>query len=213
MDVYSIVNKPIQELIDLPDLEAAESLSARMDAFDWADQVHELSYAERGIIAREFQNRQLWKLVINPRTGDPYISFNAWAAKSGRATTFESKRDIEELPEIPDEELKSIPKQNLKTLRQLSSQVRTEPKVIQAAQKLTPEDFLAHLEANHKNQHIESRVPMRFSPVRSQADRIEQALKLAQLHGARTKEEGLELICQIAIQQWEDEELIREAIA
>jgi hypothetical protein len=190
-----ILERDIEAVIQLPDDRAAEELDRRMGAWDLLDRLHERSYAERGLIAREFERRQLWKYLIDPEVGVPFASFTAWMSSGsigGRRVNFEAKRDIEELSDLPAEKIVDVSKSNLKVLKQVSTQVR--PILLDAARTLPTNELLAKIEKEHPNQHIESKMTIRFSLESSAAKEVERAISLAIERGARDRNEALEYL-------------------
>lgn len=195
--LWKMLNSTLDEAIALPDEQAAYALSARMSAWDQVDVLHERSYSERGLIALEFEKRKLWQHIINPASGEPFNSFSAWAtsgALGGRRVTFEAKEDVKALADVPAEQLRDVPKSNIKILKKLSTGVRSQPEVLEAAKSLPADDFLAKIEREQPDQHIEGKTTMRFRPDRSKAEEIEEALKMAMGEGALGRDEALWLI-------------------
>lgn len=193
--LWALLNKTLDELIALPDEDAAPALQGRMSAWDQVDILHERSYSERGMIALEFEKRKLWQYVINPASGNPFTSFSAWATHGplgGRRVTFEAKKDIKALEDVPAGELREIPKCNIQTLKGLSTKVRNEPAVLDAAKKLSEDEFLEKLDKEYPDQHTGGkRQWLRFRLKRHEREEIEEALKLAMEDGATSKSEAL----------------------
>lgn len=180
-----VVEVNLAQLIALPDQEAAESMQVRMACIERVEEMHERSYAEVGIIAGQFQKRELWRLVDNPMSGEPFISWSAWASSSGircRRIIFESKKDMERLGDVPADRLIEVPKGNLKVLIQLSTQVRNQDDILEAAKTMEPSDFLEKIETEQPFQHVESRTPMVIKPGRSDRKIIERWSTYAQTH-------------------------------
>ena len=194
----------LSDLIALPDPEAAVALDARMDAWTTIDKLHERSFVERGIIIREFERRQLWKHLTDPETGHSFPNLTAWLSCENflgcRRTNFEAKRTLAMLEDVPPAKLIDIPKGNLHTLTQLSTAVRNQPDVLEAARIMPREAFEEKVEKEHPTQHIESRRPLRFSPDRSGAKVIEEWIEYALEHDlAGTRDEALVLACESAL--------------
>ena len=114
-----------------PDLDSAarESLIfARLQAWDKAI----LSRTEIGILCREVRDTPLWQCRCE--------SFESWmslAAPRARSTAYQYLREVTELQDIPDEHLSQIRGENVDTVMHLSTAVRAEPEVLEAAK--TPE--------------------------------------------------------------------------
>lgn len=205
LDILSV---NLSDVIALPDEKAAPALNERMAVLDQVHRIHERSFAERGIIAREFERRKLWQYLVDPHTNEVFSSFSAWMACPDyigcRRVNFEAKRDIESMPEIPAEQLREIPKSNIKVLRQLSSHVRAEPEVLEAAKSLPQNEFLKKIEADHADQHLEVRRLLRFSPGRSGSKIVEEAIRWALDHDiAGTRDEALVRMAETALKDWE----------
>ena len=195
--LWKMLNSTLDEAIALPDEQAAPILQGRLSAWDQVDILHERSYAERGQIALEFERRRLWEHVLNPVSGEPFSSFSAWATHGplgGRRVTFESLGDVKALADVPVEQLREVPKSNIKILKKLSTGVRSQPEVLEAAKNLPADDFLAKIEREQPDQHLEGKTTMRFRPDRSKAEEIEEALKMAMDEGALGRDEALWLI-------------------
>lgn len=202
----SLVN--LSDLITLPDPEAAEAMNTRMAVFDQIQRMHERSFVERGIVIREFERRQLWKHLTDPETDQPFPNLTAWLScdkfLASRRSNFEAKRTLEQLEDVPQAKLIDVPKANLHTLAQLSTAVRNQPDVLEAARTMTREDFEARIEKDHPAQHIQARRWLKFSPDRSGAKAIEEAIAWALEHDiAGTREESLVRACETALHQWE----------
>jgi len=207
------INLNLSDLLALPDPEAAEALNTRMYVLDQIHRIHERSYSERGIIAREFERRSLWKHLVDPETFEAFPNLTAWLSCSDflgcRRTNFEAKRDIELLADVPAEKLIDIPKGNLKVLTQMSTAVRNDPGILEAAKSLLPNEFLEKIEKEQPSQHIESRRPLRFSPGKSGAKVIERWIAYALDHDlVGTRDEAIVRACEMAMNDAQlDEEM------
>jgi hypothetical protein len=167
--------RDLVELLELPDSEAATALNGRMLAIERVEQLRAKSFAQRGLIAVEFQKRELFKHLN-------FETFSDWIASGfmgSRSSIYDAKRDIEALQgDVPQNVLANIAdKANLKTLVQCSAGVRRSAVVQEMAQGATPEDFVTHLQNHHPDQHIELRIPVRFFLEKSEAETLECALK------------------------------------
>lgn len=205
------------DLLALPDDQAAMALHARMGALDEADRLHEVSYAERGEIALAFQRRSLWRHLDDPATGQRFASLTAWMSSGSlacRRSVFEAKRDMMELADVPAEKLRSIPKANIKVLKQLSTAVRNDSTVLEAARSLKEFPFIAKIAADHPDQHIEAKVMLRFSPDLSGAEMIEEAITFALEHDiAGCRDEACEMAFETALLQWRAEQKVIDMAA
>lgn len=202
-DLLQLASTSLDVLIALPDEEAAASLEQRMLLLDQVDQIHERSYFERGEIAVQFEKRELWRHLLNPNSHEPFISFSAWMACShlgGRRVNFESKKDVEALKDIPADKLRGVTKGNIKVLKQLSTAVRNDEAILVAAKTLPEKDFLAKLQAEHPNQHVEIRKALRFFPVASEAVKVEEAVAWAiEREIAGNRDDAIVRIAEVAL--------------
>jgi hypothetical protein len=203
----------LSDLICLPDPDAATALNERMAALDLIHRVHERTYPETGIIAREFERRQLYKYLVDPDTGVPFSTFTAWASCSNflacRRIIFESKRDMEMLQDVPADKLIDVPKSTIKVMTQLSTAVRNDPGILDAAKTLSPNKFLEKVEREQPLQHLEMRKPLRLNPGRSEAKIIGAWIDYALNHDiAGSPTEAIVRACEVAMHDAElDEEL------
>lgn len=210
-----IVSVNLSDLIAMPDPEAAEAMNQRMAIFELVHKMQERSYVERGVIIREFERRNLWEHLTDPDTGQAFPNLTAWLSCSSflgcRRTNFEVKADMKLLADIPSEQLIGITeKSNLKVLAQLSTAVRNEPGILEAAKRLPQDEFLEKVEKEQPLQHIEMRRVMRFHPGRSWAKVIEETISYAIEHSiADTRDEALLRMAETALNEWQLEEEIK----
>lgn len=192
----------LEDLIQLADLPCALALNARRRSLDELDRLAPLSFGERGQIALTFEERALWQYV-------DCHSFDHWmntGSEIGRSTMYAAYRAAKELAGDVDD-LTEIPRGNVETLRQMSSAVRSDPEVQQAAKTMAPAQFTEHIEEHHPDQHIESRKIMKFSMTKSAAFELERAIKYAiDYEGAASREEALLAMAIEALHQWELED-------
>lgn len=212
---FDIVLTRLSDLIALPDERAAVALDTRLAAFEKIEEIYERSYGERLIIVRQFETRQLWQHLADPDTGLPFPNLTAWLSCSRflgcRRVNFEAKRDAGMLADVPPEKLIDVPKSNIKLLTQLSTQVRNDPTVLDAAKTLPREALEEKLEREHPHQHIESRRPLRFTLGRSQAKTVEEAITWALEHDiAGTREEALVRMAEQALNEWKLEQELKD---
>lgn len=204
----------LSDIIAMPDTEAAAAMNERMALLDHIHRIHERSYAERGIIVREFERRQLWQHLTDQDTGQPFPNFTAWISCSDflgcRRVNFEAKRDMEMLKDVPAAKLIDVPKGNLKVLTQLSTAVRNDPGILEAAKTLPQNEFLAKVETDQPQQHIETQQRLIFSPGRSGAKVIEEMIAWALEHDiAGSRNEAIVRAAETALHEWELEEELR----
>lgn len=199
----------LSTLLALPDPEAAEALSERMAMLDQVHRVHERSFYERGVIALEFERRQLWRHLVSPETGDPFPSLTAWISSGFlgcRRTTFEAKKIMTMLADVPPERLAGVPTGTLYELTKLSTAVRNDPRILAAARRLPKDVFLAHVSLVHVDQHVEPTETLRFSPVLSGAKLIKEWCEYAVENDlAGNRDEALVMACEAALREAKSE--------
>jgi hypothetical protein len=193
-----------------------ESEPALFSELQSIDKMFKHGYARAGLICREVEARSIWKERTDSETGEPCASFTAWvrtAAPYSYATVFSAIRDVEELKDIPDKELALIPAGNFHLVRQLSTAVRTDPKVLKAAQTQRAPELAAMIRTEYPSQHIEASKVLRFIMDESAAAKIEEALTVAEERGATSRTEALESIAAEALQTWVLEAEIEAMVA
>ena len=183
-----------------PDLDSArESLIfARLQAWDKAI----ISGPEIGIMCRDVRDGELW------RYHEGCTSFDSWmvlAAPRARSTAYGYLRQVEALSDIPDAVLSQIRGENVDTVMHLSTAVRAEPEVLEAAKTQKADEFVEHIQKTHPDQHVEHRKTMKFRPAASAAKVIENVLEEAMEHGASNRDDALELAMQTAHEAWQME--------
>jgi hypothetical protein len=157
------------------------------------DAIEKFSYAEKGMMCKEVKDTMIHRQRINPETGEP-CSWTEWvrlAAPWAYGTCFSAVRDMEELKDIAPADLARIPEANFPILRQLSTQVRNTPTVLQAAKTKRSDEFIEHIKREHPGQAIEHSKPMRFMPSETQAVEIEKSLAMSMERGAKNRTEAL----------------------
>jgi hypothetical protein len=177
------------------------------------DRSEKVSYARKGQICLEIMKSLKHRERIDPETGEA-CSLASWirlAAPWSYTTCFAAMRDCETLSDLPAEELASIPQSNIAVLKQLSTAVRTQPAVIQAAQTKRSDDFIEQIKKDFPLQHLETRTTLRFVADQTQEYEIEKAISKALERGAMSRTEAL---CDMAINYCADallEELAKES--
>jgi hypothetical protein len=158
------------------DAAGEAQLFARMQSIDREEM---LSYSERGHIGLVVRENRLHLHRISPETGEP-CTWTEWVrlcSPWSYSTCFEAVRDIEALSDIPKEELAQIPKGNIQTLTKISTGLRSQPAVLEAAKTQRPKAFIEHIKRNHGDQHIEQSHVLSFTVNESEALVIEEVLK------------------------------------
>jgi hypothetical protein len=175
----------------MPDEQAAlrvDSLIRGLEA-QW-----KMSFAQRGYLMLECEERELWKHLFDS-SGNPYGSFGQWicdAAPFSRADCYQALRTVKDLPDVPRHELEQIPRCNLMELRKLSTAVRAQPEVIEAAKTMPQKSFIGRLQAGFPEQHLEQTRSMTFRFTESQHAVVEQALEFALRADGGTREQVVE---------------------
>jgi hypothetical protein len=215
LQVRDALSRNLSDLINLPDPEAAEAMNERMSAYEQIERIYERSYAERTIIVRQFESRSLWQYLVDPDTGHLFPNLTAWLSCSSflgcRRVNFEAMRDGKLLADVPESKLIDVPKGNIKLLTQLSTAVRNDPGILEAAKTLSRDEFEEKVEKEQPHQHIEARRPLRFSPGRSGAKIVEEAIAWALEHDiAGNRDEALVRMAETALHEWELEQELRD---
>ena len=211
MEITTLTPPQPQDILTLPDKEAEALIYGYVRHFD---DVVSMSYARVGILCRLVQTYELHEQRIDPNTNEP-CSFHRWlqiAAPRSHSTCYAALRDVEALKDMPEEQVVQIPTSNFPVVRQLSTAVRNDPKVIEAIKTKGQSDLVEHIRKTHPEQMIEHTISKRFRLEESAAQKIDEALKLAQLHGARNEAEALEMIAATAMETWKYEEAIEQAM-
>lgn len=208
----TVEGRTMEQILQMSDREAECLIFGYVRHFD---DVVSMSYARVGLLCRAVHSYELHEQRTDPETGEP-CSFHRWvqiAAPRAHATCYAALRDVEALQDMPDGEVAQIPASNFPVVRQLSTQVRNDPQVIEAIKSKPTDGLVEHIRKNHPEQHIEHTTVKRFRLEESAAEKIEEALKMAQLHGARNEAEALEMMAAAAMESWRYEEQVEQAIA
>jgi len=96
-------------------------------------------FIQAAIIIRQFMVYELWRLAVNPDTGNRgFKSIEKWAASAmpmSRSERFKAIKVAENLiPHIPEEELKKMPSRNLQLLIDVPKTKLADPEIREAAQ-------------------------------------------------------------------------------
>ncbi len=209
LDIFST---NLSDIIELPDSEAAVALNNRMRAWVRIDELAPMSYVEKGIIARQFETRSLWRQLSDPDTGYPFTSYTAWMHSKylGCARTkFDAKADVKMLEaDISIADLSQIrEKENVKTLIGVSTAVRKDPEILAAAKTMPNNALLGKIETKHPLQHIERNKGFHFYVPQSEAEDAEEVLRYAVDHGiAGNWNEAFLRAMQMAREEWFEDE-------
>lgn len=121
----------------LPDLSEDEKI-ALADKGDAEIRKLEGRFIQAAIIIRQFMVYELWKLAMNPDTGQRgFKSIEKWAASAmpmSRSERFKAIKVAENLvPHIPEDDLKKMTARNLQLLVQVPKAKLSDPEIIHAA--------------------------------------------------------------------------------
>ena len=194
-------------ILKLPNAEAESILFERLR---YLDRTTKLAYSEIGTISLTVQRFRLHEHRYDEELKKP-CSFTRWlrlAVPWSYATAFAAMKDIEELADIPAAHLAEIPQSNFPILRQLSTAVRAEPQVIEAAKNKSADEFIGQIRHDHPEQMIERLTYIKFRPTETQLAEIEEALTMAMIQGATNRTEALWAVCIEASRQWKLEDEI-----
>jgi hypothetical protein len=196
MTPLEIVSANLVDIICLPDPEAAEALAQRMAALDHIKLVYDRTYSDRVVIMRLFETKQLWKHLTDPDTGLPFPHMTAFMSCSKlfgcRRTNFEALADAKLLSDMPAEKIIDLPKGNIKVLAQLSTAVRNDPEILEAA-KGSEDAFVAKVQQRFPSQHLESSKTLRFQLPAGDAAEVEEAIDKAMEVEEMTRGEVLKM--------------------
>jgi len=191
------------EYLSLPDPQAEQSIYDQMKAYDESAR---MSYAQIGLMALAVERRMLWKYRQDHADGLPCRSFARWVricCPYAYSTVYAAKNDVESLSDVPAEQVAQIPQSNFRTMKQLSTQVRNDPKVLEAAKGRT-DTLVEFVKAKHPTQHIEADSMFRCPLNEGQMEDVEAAIAKAIERGCSTKSEVLWM--------WAIEELSKETV-
>jgi len=203
-DFSSLILNRVDQILALPDEEAAAGIDQRIKAYNAADVLLEQkSFSEFGRMAFAVQERSLWKQLDN-KDGKAFSDFNEWASSytggACRAKLFESKKVYEELREdLKDEEMEGISRGNLKTLVKIPPKDRADPETLEAARNQEPREFHNFADKKVPNAHLDQIVAKKLKFEESGWDVVQQAIdakKEELTDGKMSDEEAIEYIAQ-----------------
>ncbi len=154
MQIDSVSESTLITLRSLPDEIAAVALDGRMRVLE---EVWKHGFVERGLILLEMEQRMLWKALINPNTQEPYNSFERWiitAAPQSRSDAYAALKVVKELRDIPRQHLGEMTRCNVDLLCKVSSSVRMQPDVIEAAKELPLKALIQKINKDYPGQHL-----------------------------------------------------------
>lgn len=122
-------------------------------------------YALRGAAMKIAWDKKIWEQFIDEEVGQRFRSGDRWLKvtlpRSWRYCR-EALATIQKLPDIPMEKLVNTSRANILTLTQVSSNVRSMPDVLQAAQTLSEEEFVGKLSREH-GQHLDRPLTLKLT--------------------------------------------------
>lgn len=190
----------LEQLRVLPPEMAAQQADYRLREIEVA---MKMNFTEIGEICIIADRRELWRQVSRP-DGTGYTSFSDWLGECmpcSNATAWAAKEVALKLGGIPVYERRDMPRNTLQLMAKLSPQVFNDERVKSKAISLKSGEFEHFIEKEFPNQHIESRIIMRFHPERTAKERIDIAIETAmELNGISTREEALLCICEEYLQ-------------
>jgi hypothetical protein len=196
--LYFLGTTSLEESIAKDDEQAAHDLNKRVRAYGVLAAQYRLAFAELGVIAIEYEKRELWRYETNEHTGESLTGFDDWAShcpEACRSSIYAAKSlATNVLPNMSAETFIKIPKENAYTMSKCSSQTQRKESVQQAAIEMNDESFHAHLAKTEPQECIEIVKVKRFKLESSQSDVVEAALKKAGEQG-ETKDQSEQLTC------------------
>ena len=136
-------------------------------------------FATLAVTLRIANDREIFKLHVD-QYGNPFQSMEMWI-KAMYPETYRYARDAFSaavaMPEVPIEDIAAMKRCNAVLLAspEVSSAVRRDPAVIEAAKTSTEKEFREHLNSKH-NQHLERPWTLKITGPESGGKKIEEAL-------------------------------------
>ena len=161
------------------------------------DEQERLRYAEVGLMVLTVEQGELWKLRTDPQTDYPCRSLNRWiqiACPYAHSTVYAALRDVKELQDVPTADLAQISQSNMRTMRQLSTKVRNDPKVLEAAKTGRTDALVSLVKANFPQQHLEVETVFRVPLNETQMADVEAAIAKAMNRGCASRSEALWMV-------------------
>lgn len=194
LDATSPINETaLIQLRAMHDEDAAQVIDGRMRQLE---QIWKRSFAERGCLMVEIKQRLLWQHIDDPSTGMACKSMEryiATVAPQSRSDCYAAMRAVEELTDIPRNELIEMPRANIEVMRSLSSNVRQQPEVLEAAKTMTEKQFTAKIASDFPSQWVESKHIIKLNFSASAGEAVERLIeRTMERDGYSTKEEVIE---------------------
>lgn len=194
----AIVPYSLDTLSGLNDSQAEQLCFNRISSIAHAWQ---FGFAEIGIIAAHVHETGIWR--------ERSASWAEWMREVtglSRSASYKAKEIIEALKDIPNAELALIPKENLMNLLQVSTGVRANPAVIEAAKNQKSDAFREYVGKTHPDQHVEAVKHRNFAFEESFAIRFDEVMEMAEKRGAAGKNQCMEWVTEEARSSWERED-------
>lgn len=143
------------------------------------DSQYRLGFVMRGLVLREVEDRELWKHV-----DAQYHSLNHFIAEAlpwSERDSYYALRAAKDLADIPLTTLAEIPRVNVEKLRLMSTAVRAQPAVLEAATTLSEARFVDFVKEFHPDQALEHKraLPKLTESTRAVMDEaIEKAMRV-----------------------------------
>jgi hypothetical protein len=181
----------IEDCRRLPPAVAAKNYDERVR---FLDRAHKRTFVELGLIMMEMEDRELFREL-------GFQSLNRWicaAAPMSKGNCYQALGAMRAVrDEIPLADLQAISRRNITILGKLSSGVRSDRVVLDAAKSLTEDHFVNYIKHCFPEQHIEQRQALNLSPREGASQAILGAFAAAMwCYDLQTQEEALEAISQ-----------------
>lgn len=153
-------------------------------------------FAVLGLMLHDCESNELWKEVIDDTVGFPFGTFGQWMARCtpgeddspARSTAYAALRARKALSDISAADYAQIREANVGTLVQLSTAVRRDPAVLEAAKGNNPA-LIALVKEKHADQHVEASTMFRCPLSEGQMDDVEKAIAKAMNRGCASRSE------------------------
>ena len=190
-----ITEADILNLRDVDELQAADIFDARVRRLEAR---HRATFVEMGLILMEMEDRELYRVLVDPATGHYWTSYDRWlcnAAPISRSGGYAAVKAMRNTV-IPISDLREMPRFAVETISQLSPAVQRNPVVIISAKNDTEEVFREKLEKNFPDQHIETKKSVRLKTDKSSRVVFDKAVEaMMVLYEAATREEAIGFLC------------------
>lgn len=202
MALAGVDGDSVSGLLSLGEEEAERVCFEKMQQIDASWRV---SFGEAGLICRLVHQNMLWRYRQDPETGMPCGTFEEWvriSAPWSRAKVYEAKKMVDALwGDVPEEKLRIMPRSTMIELVRFSSEVRQDPRVVDAAISMSPQKFVEVVRDAYPEQHAESITVFRVTLSREGKKIVDEALeKMMSEEMASNRGEALERMAVLAIE-------------